>query len=433
MKASRQVAPAQVGGCTPLVAVTGSQPPYIFDLPHILSLPAGFECRFRYRHRWVADEVLHLLKSARESLVGQPLIVLFHSQEARRLLPLRRCTVIGLENLGPVVLLRFTVGSFVKVSTDVVGSPRRDSARRDESHRLDDVGKSLLSIKDYDLSQPLQEQQYFRCVHEMPEGLRWAETEMADIEGISADWARLAALLMGEKNLSRIPMFHLLGFRKKDGGVVAPAPMGGKYTVSEQETKGFKLREGYRYRLRLLEWCESVDDLSPAATVTVNVLPEVLALEGASNLVVGKYDVLEFAFAARKPGYSELAIRLEPMSPHNQGAGSGPADAGASEPSVLPRRDGWPVVYSARVPIQVCHNWWRLGRLALVGAIGFCLYIWHQPVTVFGWQIKSPGALGEVAGLLMLFTALGEYLQRFAKFSSDVRGFAAGLAPERPK
>jgi hypothetical protein len=237
---------------------------------------------------------------------------------------------------------------------------------------------------------------------------------------------------MAEKRLSRIPMFHLLGFRKKNERFVAPSPIGGRYTVSKGRVHGFRLREGSRYRLRLLEWCESADDSSPAAKVTANVSPEVLTLEGASNLVVGKYDVLEFAFAARKPGYSELAIRLEPL-PLQAQAGSGEVETGASSTSMMPGRDGWPVVYSARVPVQVCHNRWRLGAVALVGVLGLSLYLWHEPVKVLGLRIASPGALGGLAGLLMLFTALGEYLQRFAKFSSDVKGILSGLTPERPK
>ena len=42
----------------PLIAVTGSEQPYIFDLPHLLSLPEGFQSRFRYRPKWVASDLL---------------------------------------------------------------------------------------------------------------------------------------------------------------------------------------------------------------------------------------------------------------------------------------------------------------------------------------------------------------------------------------
>ncbi len=82
---------------TPLVAVTGSQPPYIYDLPLLLSLPDGFEFRFRYHQIWVSNDVLREMEGTPDYLLRRPLIVMFHSQEQKRLLPLRSCKVIGME------------------------------------------------------------------------------------------------------------------------------------------------------------------------------------------------------------------------------------------------------------------------------------------------------------------------------------------------
>src|SRR5437016_1081937 len=101
---------------TPLVAVTGSQPPYIYDLPVLLSLPNGFECRFRYHQAWVSSDVLDEIASTPGVAVRRPLILLFHSQEQKRLLPLRSCSVTGIDRLGPLVFIRFAVGPFVRVS-----------------------------------------------------------------------------------------------------------------------------------------------------------------------------------------------------------------------------------------------------------------------------------------------------------------------------
>ena len=69
----------------PLVAVTGSQQPYIFDLPHLLSLPEGFEFRFRYRPKWIEPELLARIRSGPEAFSERTLIVVFHSQEMKRL------------------------------------------------------------------------------------------------------------------------------------------------------------------------------------------------------------------------------------------------------------------------------------------------------------------------------------------------------------
>src|SRR6266513_572101 len=97
---------------TPLVAVTGSQAPYIYDLPLLLSLPDGFEFRFRYHQIWVSNDVLREVDCTPQNMLRQPLIIVFHSQEQKRLLPLRRCTIVGIDKLGPLVFLRFALGPF---------------------------------------------------------------------------------------------------------------------------------------------------------------------------------------------------------------------------------------------------------------------------------------------------------------------------------
>ena len=81
-----------------LVAVTGSQEPYIYDLPHLLSLPAEFEFRFRYRAFWVEPEVLAQVRSDRHAFAGSTLVILFHSQDKSRVLPIRRATIIESKN-----------------------------------------------------------------------------------------------------------------------------------------------------------------------------------------------------------------------------------------------------------------------------------------------------------------------------------------------
>src|SRR3989442_14368683 len=99
----------------PLIAVTGSSRPYIFDLPAVLSLPRDFEFRFRYRHIWVDPELQAQIAARPKELEGQPLILLFHSEQTRRVLPIRKCTIISVENLGPLIFVRFRMGSFPRI------------------------------------------------------------------------------------------------------------------------------------------------------------------------------------------------------------------------------------------------------------------------------------------------------------------------------
>src|SRR5258707_11412118 len=106
----------------PLVAVTGSQRPYIYDLPLLLSLPNGFEYRFRYQPIWVSDEINDAISSSskRADLVGRDLIIVFHSQEQQRLIPVRKCSLISIDDFGAFVFLRFVVGPFAKVTREAI-------------------------------------------------------------------------------------------------------------------------------------------------------------------------------------------------------------------------------------------------------------------------------------------------------------------------
>src|SRR5437868_4464087 len=106
---------ATPGLAEPLVAVTGSQRPYIFDLPNLLSLPQGFEYRFRYRHCWVSPSIVRDLGAGKKDYVGRQMLVLFHSQESSRLIPIRAGTILGIEAIGPMTFVRFRVGDFFKV------------------------------------------------------------------------------------------------------------------------------------------------------------------------------------------------------------------------------------------------------------------------------------------------------------------------------
>jgi hypothetical protein len=167
------LAGASSGITKPLLAVTGSQRPYIFDVPHLLSLPEGFEFRFRYRHSWVQPEVLESLARDSTAFAGREVIILFHSQESRHIVPIRSGTIIGLEELGPMILCRFRVGSFSKISLDltqyIYPSTPRDAQRpvvSKATQALFERARHFLGPTkerdDFDLSQPLPNGWYLR-------------------------------------------------------------------------------------------------------------------------------------------------------------------------------------------------------------------------------------------------------------------------------
>jgi hypothetical protein len=418
----------------PLVAVTGSQRPYIFDLPQLLSLPDGFEFRFRYHRIWVADDLEQELESLRNwkdvkpsqrMLAGETLFLVFHSQEQKRLAPVRCCTIIGIEPLGPMVFVRFRVGPVARVSGEVVAAASSDASRAAENARLNDLATKMLGLAGYDLSQPLPKGGYLRRSAVPSDEAEWVKVPAGRVQDDVEAWASVAALLQREPQLNQVPFFRLIGFQQKDGEYRDPEDISRSFTVSTENTKGFKLIEGERYRLRLLEWCETIRGAGPGAAVTATVPQDLLSLEGASNLVVGKYDVLEFACMARRPGYGELAIRVEP--PKTETPGTSPLGKPNDVSSPPPRpADPWPYFYVARVPIHVRHNRLRLTLLLVVGALGIGLYLWGPAVPLLIAGLSVPREVGQLAGLVMMFTALGEYLQRFVRFSSGLKDLPLG-------
>lgn len=387
---------------TPLVAVTGSQPPYIYDLPWLLSLPDGFEFRFRYHEGWVSNDVLGEMRSRPDHPLRRPLIVVFHSQERKRLLPVRRCRVLAIEKMGPVVFLRFAVGPFVDVSPTVLLAKLDSHERKTESDRLSNLGRQLLGLHDFDLGNRLPSRQYLSLASTETQP-KYVTIDGSDAQAVATSWAALAALLMNEDHLFQIPMFHLLGFQELSGGFKHPKELGRLYTLGgitggTPARKGFRLVAGKRYRLRVLEWCETIKGSVRPAKLVVNAPPELLSLEGSSNLVVGGYDVLEFLFKAVRPGYTEISAGVASQDEH-------PAQKAESESRA------WPMVYIAQVPVEVRHNWVRVGTLVGLGAIGAFLYT------------SLPGKIWELTGLLILFTTLGGLLEGFVRFSSEIRDF----------
>ncbi len=418
----------------PLVAVTGSQRPYIFDLPHLLSLPDGFEFRFRYQRKWVADDLKGSLEQLRwysrirdseKILAGRTLVLVYHSQEQKRLVPVRQCTVIAIELLGPMVFVRFRVGPIVRVSEVLVSSPSNIDAQARESARLTELGTRMLDLPlGRDLSKPLPEGFYLRSSAAVLDDGDWKPLAGQFPDDVAA-WASLAALLQTEPHLYRVPFFRLMGFQRKDGTYRDPEDIKRAFTVSTKSTRGFRLVEGERYRLRLLEWCETNKGTVPGATVTATVAQDLIFLEGASNVIVGKYDVLEFACVARRPGYGEVAIRVDP--PADEAPSGSPLDRWNSiSASGGTAGAPWPFFYAARVPIHVRHNRCRVMLLGIIGVLGIGLYVWGPAVQLPVVGLKVPREIAQLAGLVTMFTALGEYLQRFVKFSSGLKDLPLG-------
>ena len=285
----------------------------------------------------------------------------------------------------------------------------------------------------------------------LPEGyyFRFAERDESDIKWVNATsatdaalaWASLASILRDEPTLSGIPLLYLLGFQRANGSFLKPKPLKQRFSVSRQPASGFHLVEGTRYRLRVLEWCKIPDKLTiPGLPVECDFNDAYLGLEGSRNLIVGRYDVLEYTFVGLRPGYTELAIRVEGLRKEEQGlrpSEKKPSDgepggcdknqstAGAVQQGAATSQHDWPVIYAARVPIVVKHRLRRIIGMGAIGLLGLLIY--------FGLADRfQDGAYADFlkpVGIFLAFVAAGDYLERFLKLSREISTYSVRGPP----
>lgn len=421
-------------GAKPLIAVTGSQKPYIFDLPHLLSLPEGFEFRFRYRHSWVDHEVQDIVASDSTALSGREVIILFHSQDSRYIIPIRKGTIIGLENLGPMILFRFRVGPFAKIDLDLTNYTYSgtleekqnlnalDPARTLFAHARDILGP-IDGKEKYDLSQPLPRGWYLREATAPSPSNHW------DQDDAVAAWARAVAILHGDRNLLGIPFFYLLGFRTETGETVKPSAIENRFSHSREPIHGFSLKELERYRMRILEWCERPKSApDPRVRLNCEFQQELLALEGASNLIVGRYDVVEFTFTSRQSGYSEVGLRADNLDKEEQTKQSDiTRQSSMRSIDPPPAWADWPTIFAARVPVVVKPKPRKFVIAALACAVGLGLYIFVAPK--IGPEHQEWRSSLQVVALGILYfgyQAFAEHLDRFLKLSRGLNKIRGG-------
>lgn len=434
--------PTQTQKPKPLVVVTGSQQPYIFDLPHLLSLPKGFEFRFRYRHSWIEDGLRKDIEFP-DRVAGRRVLILYHSQESRRILPIRQGEIISIEKLGHMVLVRFRVGFFSKIELDL---ERYKYPKDPESpDPIAAVAAGVLSSRSKEILGPIDGKEDFNLADALPSGwyLRVSKTfddaKHWDSGDVPTAWARTIAVLQNEKNLFGIPFFHVLGFRDEEGRIVEPRAIANRFSTSREPIHGFALQQSERYRMRVLEWCERpMSAPAPRIRINCDFDKTLLALEGASNLVVGRYDVIEHTFFAQRTGFGELSLRADsldkPIAANTTAATNGDETNKSTEMASPPAAESprwawsdWPAIFVARVPIAVKMK----GRRLLVGivalAIGVTFYVWVAPQVVDTWR-----RFVELFALSWIFLAARQFAEQVERFFK-LEGATQKLRGEAPR
>jgi hypothetical protein len=394
----------------PLIAVTGSDKPYLYDLPHLLSLPAGFEFRFRYRHEWIEEELAAAIVRDPKSVRGRGLFIVFHSTSRSKVLPVRRATVVDVESAGAVVYLRFRVGGFIAVPRKASLGPEPADDAADKLHAVAAVLFGT-AIKEKDLARSLGPGMYLRPAQGADDKTLWSAAEGA---AAADQWQVLAQVLDDESALWDVPMFYLLGLQRESGTYAGMGPllMRSAFVEGCSRVRAVKLVEGERYKLRVLEWCKPKDAGKPlAVNVTCKFDENMLRLESAASLVVGKYDILEFSLLAKATGFGHLELRADPET--NQSAGV--------------NRPDWPRLYAARVPVRVRPNIWRVAASLLFFGAGVLLHMFAAKVEE---KTKIRANISELIGTVLLLVTLGEFVSRFLKFNKALQEYEH---PQPPK
>ncbi len=395
---------------TVLVAVTGSARPYVYDLPLVLSLPAGFSTRFRYRETWVQRE-------ANACAAGTPMLLVFHSQSTARLIPLRWATLTSVSHLGPVVHCSFKLGPFCRPD-GLQGMGVADIA-------------AALDLEGVDLANRLGPRRYLfptSGLHGMVPTAKGASGEEA-----AGDWWSVVRQLSptreddeGEADFDGLPFYYLVGFQKADakpGSYIQPAEIPGQGC-------GFVLPHGENFKMRVVQWCglRRRSDLENPLEVDCDIDGVGLVLHGASNLVVGRYDVIEFSFATATPGIGEMSMRtsrlkvVERKKPGPTGAAAAVSEGDSSEPRPEPGDvDGtdartpeagelpaWPVLYPLRVPIKVRRNRGKIALGALALLAGAVLFSAESFASTLNFAVPPfLSALAQLAGLALMSVSFG--------------------------
>lgn len=403
-----------------LVAITSSTSPYLLDLPRVLSLPPGFEFRFRYRYRWTSQEVQQETVSSASALVGNRMLLMFHSVK-RVLVPIRWATVVGTERVGPFLHVRFRVQGFAVVGhrdgCEPEPPPWATSANRGtHADMYARAGVQVVGQPDWPALDRLPDGAYL-AHREVPDAITESPTG-ASVEPLSHSraWARVAAAIVDDPALKGTPLFYVVGFEDSKLAYASPQsviePRRWGLRLVRRPTlalRAFGLTEGLRYRLRVAQWSEQMSTNS--VRVTTQVSPPVLLQEGASDTVVGAYDVLEYSFVATRTGSGELSIGAEALTKMEAGG----------------------VQFRVRVPVTVGRNWLQVCAILFLTGGGIYLAAWPP-----GWPswLPQPAVSSVTAGLVRQFvrlagamlasTGFGGFIEKVLKIRDD----ASRLLPQ---
>jgi len=210
--------------------------------------------------------------------------------------------------------------------------------------------------------------------------------------------------MMEEPDLSDVPLFYLQGILDRKGKMAATKEMKNDFAKGGLSGSGYQVVSGERYRLQVLEW-RLEESPGRAQRLVCETDPSLLTLEGKSDWVLGKYDVLEYAIRAGSPGYGEMTLTVEQSEAEVAGTGL-----------------SWPLIYCVRVPVRVRRNYLKVAGVLGLALLGSAVYVFPAAPLAPAWMGKEIAGLIQLVGLALLFLAYGGFLSGYVSFASQAGG-----------
>ncbi len=223
---------------------------------------------------------------------------------------------------------------------------------------------------------------------------------------------------MEEPSLKGVPLFfvHDVTRVRTRSWMFAPRETS---VCFDPRVKGFELVAGHHYRLRVLQHSEPSSGVEQNFQVNCDFRGDSLELESAADILVGRYDAVEFTLVAKATGYTELALVANPVRD------AAPAPA-ANQAATQAQPSLWPRIFSARIPIGVRRDRLLLG-LEFAARTALAAVAVYAFVSAPTWYDGAhTNAIRTVASALAL-SALGKIGGLLLKSGSDSKKLIDGL------
>lgn len=263
-----------------LVLITNTIVPYCYDIAHVLGLPRNLSHRFRYLKRWIHPSVQI------DKLKGQNGAIILRNSRTGEFVPIRRVTVESVLTVGDINYIEFRLGDFIT-------EPEEANVKRAIQSALNTLGFGNEGGRDLEC-----------LVFHVEGGSQDAVDKNGDEHAI---WSRIL------KKIGQFKCYKDFGFLK----IERIRDSNGEIAFTRQDETGkhaFALEPSHLYFVDVIQhvpWeVEKDESIETPYDVELKAEKDEVILIRRIQRVVGKYDLLQFAFKT-PAGYAKKHSFLE--------------------------------------------------------------------------------------------------------------------------